>query len=253
MKLRATEATFVKHESCPACGSRDNLGRYTDGHAWCFGCGYYEAAKATEAPIVTQRKEAETARYQHRTGQILLPFDSSFTIGGEALSWLAEFGITRKEIVEHDLKWSAHKHGLIFPIYDGNTLIGYTMRHFHHLSAYRWTKEGNFADILDIRGLTTEEDSGILVVEDIVSAIKCSRHIPTLCLYGTHVNEILLQRLKNLTQKVFLWLDPDATRKAVGIANRCTEHGLRVKVIGTARDPKEETDMEILKQLGVTV
>lgn len=33
---------FVGKEACPACGSRDNLGRYSDGHGHCFGCGYYE-------------------------------------------------------------------------------------------------------------------------------------------------------------------------------------------------------------------
>lgn len=32
----------IRHEPCPACGSRDNLGRFSDGHAWCFGCGHYE-------------------------------------------------------------------------------------------------------------------------------------------------------------------------------------------------------------------
>lgn len=38
----------IRHEPCPACGSRDNLGRFSDGHAWCFGCGYYE--RATDSP-----------------------------------------------------------------------------------------------------------------------------------------------------------------------------------------------------------
>jgi twinkle protein len=36
------ESICVAKESCPKCGSRDNLGRYSDGHAYCFGCGYYE-------------------------------------------------------------------------------------------------------------------------------------------------------------------------------------------------------------------
>ena len=36
------ESEFLQHESCPACGSKDNLARYTDGHAYCFGCSYYE-------------------------------------------------------------------------------------------------------------------------------------------------------------------------------------------------------------------
>ena len=33
---------FLRHEPCPNCGSRDNLARYTDGHAFCFGCQHYE-------------------------------------------------------------------------------------------------------------------------------------------------------------------------------------------------------------------
>lgn len=36
------DSTFVRKEPCPACGSRDNLARYSDGHAHCFGCGHYE-------------------------------------------------------------------------------------------------------------------------------------------------------------------------------------------------------------------
>ena len=40
----AVESTFVRHEPCPACGSKDNLARYSDGHAVCFtgGCSHYE-------------------------------------------------------------------------------------------------------------------------------------------------------------------------------------------------------------------
>ena len=35
---------LVRKEPCPSCGSRDNLARYEDGHAYCFGigCGHYE-------------------------------------------------------------------------------------------------------------------------------------------------------------------------------------------------------------------
>ena len=35
-------STLLFHEPCPECGSRDNLGRYDDGHGYCFGCHYYE-------------------------------------------------------------------------------------------------------------------------------------------------------------------------------------------------------------------
>ncbi len=41
-------SVVIRTESCPKCGSRDNVKRYADGHAHCFtgGCGYHE--KATE-------------------------------------------------------------------------------------------------------------------------------------------------------------------------------------------------------------
>jgi twinkle protein len=34
--------TFLRHEPCPNCGSKDNLARYADGSATCFGCKHYE-------------------------------------------------------------------------------------------------------------------------------------------------------------------------------------------------------------------
>jgi twinkle protein len=49
------ESSFLQKEPCPSCGSRDNLARYTDGHAWCFGCGHYESA-AGDPKQHTQRK-----------------------------------------------------------------------------------------------------------------------------------------------------------------------------------------------------
>ncbi len=43
MELEHEDSEFIQHEPCPKCGSRDNLARYTDGHAYCFGCEYRES------------------------------------------------------------------------------------------------------------------------------------------------------------------------------------------------------------------
>ena len=44
-----SDNTFERHEECPKCSSRNNLARYSDGHAYCFsnGCGYFEPATDT--------------------------------------------------------------------------------------------------------------------------------------------------------------------------------------------------------------
>ncbi len=38
------DSDYLHKEPCPACGSKDNLARYSDGHGWCFGCGHRESA-----------------------------------------------------------------------------------------------------------------------------------------------------------------------------------------------------------------
>ena len=48
------ESEFIQHEPCPECGSRDNLARYDDGHAYCFGCNYREKAGG-EQKVVTKK------------------------------------------------------------------------------------------------------------------------------------------------------------------------------------------------------
>lgn len=40
-----TNNIFIRHEPCPSCNSRDNLARYSDGSAFCFGCKYTERSK----------------------------------------------------------------------------------------------------------------------------------------------------------------------------------------------------------------
>lgn len=49
------ESHYTHKESCPACGSRDNLARYTDGHGFCFGCEHYEPPTEGGSPSTNRR------------------------------------------------------------------------------------------------------------------------------------------------------------------------------------------------------
>lgn len=44
------DSTLIRKEPCPSCGSKDNLARYSDGHAYCFttSCGHYEPGEGDE-------------------------------------------------------------------------------------------------------------------------------------------------------------------------------------------------------------
>lgn len=54
------DSSFTHKEPCPACGSRDNLARYTDGHGWCFGCGHYEPSPSDPQQSPTRSPRMST-------------------------------------------------------------------------------------------------------------------------------------------------------------------------------------------------
>lgn len=70
--MRELESEYLFKESCPACGSRNNLARYSDGHGWCFGCGYYEKGtqsmgevfSASDLSTEKERKQKEVLSFK---------------------------------------------------------------------------------------------------------------------------------------------------------------------------------------------
>ena len=64
------DSTFVAHEPCPKCGSKDNLARYSDGHGYCFGCSYRENGNgevAKETKEVTEIIQSEPVSLNKRS------------------------------------------------------------------------------------------------------------------------------------------------------------------------------------------
>jgi twinkle protein len=57
---------FVQHEPCPNCGSKDNLARYEDGSAYCFGCHYFEGGDKEKTVVIKEKTVSNlfyTGRY----------------------------------------------------------------------------------------------------------------------------------------------------------------------------------------------
>jgi hypothetical protein len=88
---------FVKHEPCPKCGSRDNLARYMDGSAWCFGCHHRE--RGDRIPIIDDKwlEKSEDV--------VLLDDDLCSDFPVHVVSWLAKYDITVEEAIKHGWKY----------------------------------------------------------------------------------------------------------------------------------------------------
>ena len=96
MEEELNESTFIAHEPCPECGSRDNLARYSDGHAHCFGCGYYEKA---------ERMINEDSSFEKKLGASAL---CAKRVQGEIRS-LNKRGITEDTCRKFDYRVGTHK------------------------------------------------------------------------------------------------------------------------------------------------
>jgi ribosomal protein S27AE len=219
-------AVFLKHESCPNCGSKDNLARYDDNSAYCFGCKYVE------------NKTQYTPKNDQNIEQIIkLPENSSTQIGKKGLEWLDKYEITPEERIRYRMLWSEDREQLIFPIYNGtNNVIAWQGRNFKSNAKSKYFSQGKIHDILYLCG---NKKSPIIIVEDLVSAIKVSRVCSSMPLFGSEASTSLLMRLKLHCESIIVWLDSDKWKNSQDIVNRARSIGLAALAVYTTQDPKE--------------
>lgn len=62
-----SDSRLLRKEPCPSCGSRDNLARYSDGHAHCFtpGCGHYERGDGEHTTRSNKERTMSNAEFIH--------------------------------------------------------------------------------------------------------------------------------------------------------------------------------------------
>lgn len=95
-------------------------------------------------------------------------------------------------------------------------------------------------------------NESIILVEDVISAIKCSIFEPTTgWLIGTNLRDKEVKYLKdNGITDVYLWLDPDATHKAVKIKRRYELFFNKFVIVTSHKDPKDLTNEELEEAWG---
>ncbi|MGL4336095.1 MAG: hypothetical protein ACRCST_04310, partial [Turicibacter sp.] len=95
-----------------------------------------------------------------------------------------------------------------------------------------------------------QKSDTVVVVEDIVSAIKCNRYVNALPLFGSSLTTKILSNLTKFV-KIFIWLDADKMKNSMEAVNLLQQIHPCVSCIFTTSDPKECSDEEICKYLEV--
>lgn len=235
------DSTFLRHESCPQCNSRDNLGVWSDGHKWCFGCGFFVPPykKGTEYVSRILNKEMKTKKKPE------LPLDASYSLPAKAMAWLAKYDVYQSEAVKHGIMWSQSRQSLIFPLRVHNELIFYQERKFE--GNVKYLSYGNIEDHIPvIRTVETSLNKGIvIVVEDYISAVRVSERYDCVPLFGSHLSKKLATRLSRMYNTLGIWLDRDKSQQAIQFQNEYRALFDTSFVVISDLDPKAYTTNDI--------
>lgn len=241
-----------KHEACPACRKRgndtrgDNLGRYNDGHGWCFSCGYYEPPD-TEKAMFQAFKAAPDWRkdeYEYDDNFLMFPDDYTRYIPSLGLNWLNQYGLSGSEIVRHRFGWSEKISRLVMPVFDkDNKILMWQGRAFGRKPKY--LTRGPKDDIIHVVFPSDwdhlkEASHGIMEVvltEGLLDAIKVARVTPAIPLWGSRAPSKMLRTLATRFERIGIWLDPDKTADAVRTALRASQW-CPAYVVTSSQDPK---------------
>jgi hypothetical protein len=232
--------TYVKHQPCPACGSRDNLAVYTD-HEYCFGCGHIEFYTYHPRRIGNVKESNEKI--------VSLPEDIAPYIPAVAESWIKKYDLTLRELYDNNVVWSDYRQLLIFPYFDEKHFLwGWQGRYFGDDPKHpKWTGKGNFKEQIKIYLTRNKESSIIVLTEDIISTIKIQRLYNSSCLHGSYIDINKYSKIYNIykPKEVVLWLDKDKQKESYLFSLQLNKIGIPSRVVSTNLDPKCYTTSEI--------
>lgn len=247
-------ARFVKHEPCPKCGSRNNLGRYDDGSAYCFGCSYSERSDGKQRQVFKEMSEDENSIPK-------LPDDTGTSFSEEAVQWLGQYHVSVEQAIKNNIRWSNSRKQLIFLLQDGCWQARNFSQGIQPRSKY--FTAGNVNDSIKLylghapkllessRESTTKETRGstLVIVEDCVSAIRVSEAswFDAMPILGSVVATSKLTRLARLYSSLIVWNDSDKLTESRNLARRAQLLGMTAHVVHTELDPKCYTNNQIME------
>jgi len=242
------DSHVIRKEACPECRSigndksGDNLAVYSDLHCYCYRCGY------------TTGRKSFTRTEQPQSQRIVLPADVTTELPFEARAWLGQYSLARLDLNRNHVMWSETWSRIIFPYFNETELLAWqgryvktqTQKQRYEVQTFtepaKWYSQGKIHEI--IHPLQIRNRRAVLV-EDIISAIKVSRLIGTIPIFGSSISAKQILRLKTVVDEVWYWLDPDMRAKSVKMMKLSNLLGLPAHVIFSDKDPKEHDHDDI--------
>lgn len=249
---------FVKHESCPACGSRDNVGVWDDGGKYCFGCHWiaYPNFAARLQNLEAHRYQQLQSPLDNNGDEIIeLPADCTDELPASIYNDLCQY-LTPQEIKACQIGWSETEERWIFPIFDKNQYLVYWTGKYcgndKRTNAKYWS-EGSREEACRLFG-DNHYSNRVVFVEDLLSAVVVGRVAPAVAILGSKIPLGFVRKLSSRFKGAVVWLDKDKRKESLLEAlelNSWFPEG--VKVVFSGFDPKCYNRTEVEKFLGQEV
>lgn len=236
-------AKFLKLEQCPKCHdngrdrSKDNLGRYSDGGAYCYSCGYREAPRF--------QLKFLTKDIPNDSEKAVLPSDFSREIPAEYWRWLLQYQLPMSY-------WKPYcgfteKEARLIITY--GSPVRYSVGRSLTVGASKWKSYGDKTRYVETLGAGLSDK--VVLVEDIISAHKLvAAGYAAIPLFGTNIHDGIIKELRKQNRSIILWLDNDQYDRLARKINRLKSLlDLPVDFHRTEKDPKEYSTIEIQKEL----
>lgn len=231
VRMITSDSHVLRKEACPECRkigndkSGDNLAVYSDGHTYCYRCGHGTGRKSF---TTTARPDPNA---------IVLPADVTTELPYEARAWLSQYQLARLDLNRNHVMWSERWSRIIFPYFNETELLAWQGRYVGtDKTKAKWFSQGKIHEI--IHPIKINQRKAVLV-EDIISAIKVSKTMGTIPIFGSSISTKQMLRLKTIVDEVWFWMDPDMRTKSVKMARMSSLLGIQSHVIFSDKDPKE--------------
>ena len=246
----------INHDSDDCTGSSKSLKieRKEDGsiHAHCFRCGRSGLHRNKYQRVAQARADTRYTPSSFQTHSTNFPRDGTGDTSSwpaYARNWIKQWGITNEEIRENLICYSPHYDRLCFRVEFKGSYAGYCSRAVNPTdNRPKWLRftDGNpwFKQHRD-----QDERSVLVLVEDIVSAIKVFRVADACALLTTSINTSTMSDIAGYDRYV-IWLDDDNRQ----VKMKQLQMHRRLSILGDVSvihetDPKRCTDALIQERI----
>ncbi len=231
-----------------SCGSGKTLivnhnNKYYSAH--CFRCdvnNYHD--KGTQTLEELARIKALNEAVLDANLPLALPSDFTLEIPLHGRLWLYTGGLSESDWRELGFGYSKEWERVVMPIYKDNQLIWYQARAILQGQKPKYVQPSkDRQEIMFIKHTKLKER--IVIVEDILSAVRVSKHIAAASLLGTKITTAQAAELSKY-KRVTLWLDNDkAGRQGAYKIKKTLSLLVDVDSVVTEEDPKVLSDEQI--------